>query len=153
MFYVYYNYYNEGKIDADLYPHADPVRMAQIEGALMYHHASIYPAVARACYPTLGFPQYPGGLDFAKMRFVSSLFFKNALCFLSYFFSKIVGATLSRSWTRGRRACGSKGTTRRCRKNSASTRRPARPPGAGTLIKEMAPVKIITKKQSAFFFF
>ena len=42
-----------------LYPTA-PGERAMVDSAMFYHAATLYPLVARATYPTLGFPQYPG---------------------------------------------------------------------------------------------
>ncbi len=41
------------------YP-ADPARRAMIDSAMFYLVGTLYPLVARATYPALGFPQYPG---------------------------------------------------------------------------------------------
>ena len=41
------------------YP-ADPGARAMIDNAMFYLIGTLYPLVARATYPTLGFPQYPG---------------------------------------------------------------------------------------------
>jgi glutathione S-transferase len=41
------------------YP-ADPGRRAMVDSAMFYLTGTLYPLVARATYPTLGFPQYPG---------------------------------------------------------------------------------------------
>jgi glutathione S-transferase len=41
------------------YP-TDPGRRAMIDNAMFYLIGTVYPLVARATYPTLGFPQYPG---------------------------------------------------------------------------------------------
>jgi len=41
------------------YP-ADPGERAMIDNAMFYLIGTLYPLVARATYPTLGFPQYPG---------------------------------------------------------------------------------------------
>jgi glutathione S-transferase len=41
------------------YP-ADPGRRAMVDSAMFYLIGTLYPLVARATYPTLGFPQYPG---------------------------------------------------------------------------------------------
>jgi len=41
------------------YP-ADPAERAMVDSAMFYLTGTIYPLVARATYPTLGFPQYPG---------------------------------------------------------------------------------------------
>jgi glutathione S-transferase len=41
------------------YP-ADPERRAMVDSAMFYLIGTLYPLVARATYPTLGFPQYAG---------------------------------------------------------------------------------------------
>jgi glutathione S-transferase len=41
------------------YP-TDPGRRAMVDSAMFYLIGTFYPLVARATYPTLGFPQYPG---------------------------------------------------------------------------------------------
>jgi glutathione S-transferase len=41
------------------YPTAAGER-AMVDSAMFYHAATLYPLVARATYPALGFPQYPG---------------------------------------------------------------------------------------------
>jgi glutathione S-transferase len=41
------------------YP-AEPGRRAMVDSAMFYLVGTLYPLVARATYPTLGFPQYPG---------------------------------------------------------------------------------------------
>jgi glutathione S-transferase len=41
------------------YP-TDPGERAMIDSAMFYLIGTLYPLVARATYPTLGFPQYPG---------------------------------------------------------------------------------------------
>jgi glutathione S-transferase len=41
------------------YP-ADPGKRAMIDSAMFYLIGTLYPLVARATYPALGFPQYPG---------------------------------------------------------------------------------------------
>jgi glutathione S-transferase len=43
----------------DLYP-ADPARRAMVDSAMFYLIGTLYPLVARATYPVLGFPQYAG---------------------------------------------------------------------------------------------
>jgi glutathione S-transferase len=43
----------------DLYPE-DPGERAMVDSAMFYLIGTLYPLVARATYPTLGFPQYPG---------------------------------------------------------------------------------------------
>jgi glutathione S-transferase len=42
-----------------LYPR-DPGERAMVDSAMFYLTGTLYPLVARASYPTLGFPQYPG---------------------------------------------------------------------------------------------
>jgi glutathione S-transferase len=42
-----------------LYP-TDPGQRAMVDSAMFYLIGTFYPLVARATYPTLGFPQYPG---------------------------------------------------------------------------------------------
>jgi glutathione S-transferase len=39
---------------------ADPGERAMVDSAMFYLIGTVYPLVARATYPTLGFPQYPG---------------------------------------------------------------------------------------------
>jgi glutathione S-transferase len=41
------------------YP-ADPAQRAMVDNAMFYLIGTVYPLVARATYPTLGFPQYAG---------------------------------------------------------------------------------------------
>ena len=41
------------------YP-TDPGERAMVDNAMFYLIGTVYPLVARATYPTLGFPQYPG---------------------------------------------------------------------------------------------
>ena len=41
------------------YP-TDPSKRAMVDSAMFYLIGTLYPLVARATYPTLGFPQYPG---------------------------------------------------------------------------------------------
>src|ERR671928_1235227 len=43
----------------DLYP-SDPAERAMVDSAMFYLVGTLYPVVARATYPTLGFPQYAG---------------------------------------------------------------------------------------------
>ena len=43
----------------ELYP-ADPAERAMVDSAMFYLIGTFYPLVARATYPTLGFPQYAG---------------------------------------------------------------------------------------------
>jgi glutathione S-transferase len=42
-----------------LYP-SDPAQRAMVDSAMFYLIGTLYPLVARATYPTLGFPQYAG---------------------------------------------------------------------------------------------
>jgi glutathione S-transferase len=44
---------------AELYPN-DPAERAMVDSAMFYLIGTFYPLVARATYPTLGFPQYAG---------------------------------------------------------------------------------------------
>jgi glutathione S-transferase len=44
---------------AKFYP-AEPAARAMIDSAMFYIIGTLYPLVARATYPALGFPQYPG---------------------------------------------------------------------------------------------
>ena len=43
----------------EFYP-KDPARRAMIDSAMFYLTGTLYPYLARATYPLLGFPQYPG---------------------------------------------------------------------------------------------
>jgi glutathione S-transferase len=43
----------------ELYP-TDPAERAMTDSAMFYVVGTLYPLIARATYPTLGFPQYPG---------------------------------------------------------------------------------------------
>jgi glutathione S-transferase len=43
----------------DFYP-ADPGERAMVDNAMFYLIGTFYPLLARATYPALGFPQYPG---------------------------------------------------------------------------------------------
>jgi glutathione S-transferase len=49
---------NKHGLDA-FYP-TDPGRRAMVDSAMCYLLATVYPLLARATYPTLGFPQYAG---------------------------------------------------------------------------------------------
>jgi glutathione S-transferase len=49
---------NKHRLD-HLYP-TDPGQRAMVDSAMFYLIGTFYPLVARATYPTLGFPQYPG---------------------------------------------------------------------------------------------
>jgi glutathione S-transferase len=44
---------------SSFYP-AEPAKRAMIDSAMFYIIGTLYPLVARATYPALGFPQYPG---------------------------------------------------------------------------------------------
>jgi glutathione S-transferase len=44
---------------AELYP-TDPAQRAMVDSAMFYLIGTLYPLVARATYPKLGFPQYAG---------------------------------------------------------------------------------------------
>ena len=48
------------KHDLDRFYPRDPGERAMIDSAMFYLIGTLYPLVARATYPTLGFPQYPG---------------------------------------------------------------------------------------------
>src|SRR5215212_4667049 len=48
-----------------LYP-KDPGERAMVDSAMFYLIGTLYPLVARATYPTLGFPQYPGEVATAE---------------------------------------------------------------------------------------
>src|SRR5215212_10447642 len=47
------------------YP-TDPARRAMVDNAMFYLIGTVYPLVARATYPTLKFPQYPGEVATAE---------------------------------------------------------------------------------------
>jgi glutathione S-transferase len=47
------------------YP-TDPGRRAMVDNAMFYLIGTFYPLLARATYPTLGFPQYPGEVATAE---------------------------------------------------------------------------------------
>jgi glutathione S-transferase len=49
---------NKNGLD-QFYP-TDPAQRAMVDNAMFYLIGTFYPLVARATYPTLGFPQYPG---------------------------------------------------------------------------------------------
>ena len=49
---------NKNGLD-QFYP-TDPGERAMVDSAMFYLIGTLYPLVARATYPTLGFPQYPG---------------------------------------------------------------------------------------------
>jgi glutathione S-transferase len=49
----------------ELYP-KDPGERAMVDSAMFYLIGTLYPLVARATYPTLGFPQYPGEVATAE---------------------------------------------------------------------------------------
>jgi glutathione S-transferase len=48
-----------------LYP-SDPAQRAMVDSAMFYLIGTLYPLVARATYPTLGFPQYAGEVGTAE---------------------------------------------------------------------------------------
>ena len=48
------------KHDLDSFYPSDPARRAMVDSAMFYLIGTLYPLVARATYPTLGFPQYAG---------------------------------------------------------------------------------------------
>src|SRR5438105_6481455 len=52
--------YLANKHGLDKFYPKDPERRAMIDSALFYLIGTLYPLVARATYPALGFPQYPG---------------------------------------------------------------------------------------------
>jgi glutathione S-transferase len=49
---------NKHKLE-DFYP-TDPEKRAMVDSAMFYLIGTLYPYLARATYPALGFPQYPG---------------------------------------------------------------------------------------------
>ena len=48
------------KHDLDQFYPKDPAARAMVDSAMFYLIGTLYPLVARATYPALGFPQYPG---------------------------------------------------------------------------------------------
>jgi glutathione S-transferase len=48
------------KHDLDRFYPKDPAQRAMIDSAMFYLVGTLYPLIARATYPTLGFAQYPG---------------------------------------------------------------------------------------------
>jgi glutathione S-transferase len=48
------------KHELDTFYPRDPAKRAVVDSAMFYLIGTLYPLVARATYPTLGFPQYPG---------------------------------------------------------------------------------------------
>ena len=52
--------YLANKHGLDEYYPTDPAERAMVDSAMFYLVGTIYPLVARATYPTLGFPQYAG---------------------------------------------------------------------------------------------
>jgi glutathione S-transferase len=48
-----------------LYP-SDPARRAMVDSAMFYLIGTLYPLVARATYPVLHFPQYPGEVGWSE---------------------------------------------------------------------------------------
>ncbi len=55
------------KLDLHEFYPSEPARRARIDSALLYVNGSFYPAVARAIYPVLGFPLYPGEVGAADV--------------------------------------------------------------------------------------
>ena len=49
------------------YP-TDPAERAMVDSAMFYLIGTLYPLVARATYPTLGFPQYAGEVGHLRRR-------------------------------------------------------------------------------------
>ena len=45
-----------------------PGRRAMVDSAMFYLIGTLYPLVARATYPALGFPQYPGEVGSLRRR-------------------------------------------------------------------------------------
>jgi glutathione S-transferase len=52
--------YLSNKHGLDQFYPTDPGERARVDNANLYHTGTFYPYLARATYPTLGFPQYPG---------------------------------------------------------------------------------------------
>jgi glutathione S-transferase len=52
--------YLANKHGLDEYYPTDPAQRAMVDSAMFYLIGTLYPVVARATYPTLGFPQYAG---------------------------------------------------------------------------------------------
>jgi glutathione S-transferase len=52
--------YLANKHGLDEYYPSDPAKRAMVDSAMFYLIGTLYPVVARATYPTLGFPQYAG---------------------------------------------------------------------------------------------
>jgi glutathione S-transferase len=48
----------------EFYP-TDPERRAMVDSAMFYLIGTLYPYLARATYPALGFPQYPGEVGYS----------------------------------------------------------------------------------------
>ena len=51
----------------ELYP-TDPAERAMTDSAMFYVVGTLYPLIARATYPTLGFPQYAGEVGHLRGR-------------------------------------------------------------------------------------
>ena len=49
------------------YP-TDPAERAMVDSAMFYLVGTLYPLLARATYPALGFPQYPGEVGHVRGR-------------------------------------------------------------------------------------
>jgi len=56
----YFRYINRNKHSLTRFYPSDPAERAMIDSAMYYLLATLYPLLARATYPALGFPQYPG---------------------------------------------------------------------------------------------
>jgi glutathione S-transferase len=52
--------YLSNKHGLDQFYPTDPAQRAMVDSAMFYLIGTLYPLLARATYPTLGFPQYPG---------------------------------------------------------------------------------------------
>ena len=52
--------YLANKHGLDRFYPTDPGERAMVDSAMFYLIGTLYPLVARATYPTLGFPQYAG---------------------------------------------------------------------------------------------
>jgi glutathione S-transferase len=52
--------YLSNKHGLDQFYPTEPGERARVDNANLYHTGTFYPYLARATYPTLGFPQYPG---------------------------------------------------------------------------------------------
>ena len=52
--------YLSNKHDLERFYPKEPAKRAMIDSAMFYLVGTLYPYIARATYPALGFPQYPG---------------------------------------------------------------------------------------------